>query len=141
MTTAPRQHFPEGTWFLVGAVVIALVVRFMKKPAVVVALLALAAIPGFVHVLAFRADAPAKRWASTEPIARTLNELHAKAPWPVTPVKVVREDDELFPLGRYAFPNRVDVIGTPLELELRGGVIGAQACREEHVRIICGSAP
>lgn len=141
VTNAPRQHFPHGMWFVVAALVIAVVVRVVKRPAVVAVLLGLAAVPGFVHVLALRADAPLRRGGSVEPIARTLSELHAAAPWPATPVKVTREDDELFPLGRYAFPNRVEVVGTPLEVELRGGPIGAQPCRQEHVRITCGSAP
>lgn len=140
VTSAPRAHFPQAAWWLGLAVIVAVVVRVVKRPAVVAGLLVLAALPGFVHVLALRADAPLKRPASTGAIGVTLGELQQRVPWPQSQVKVVREEDDvLFPLGRYALPSRPEVDGG-LELELGAGPLG-QACRQQEQRVSCGVAP
>lgn len=137
VTSAPRAHFPEAEVWLVVAVVVAVIVRFVKRPAVVATLLALGAIPGLVHVFALRADAPLKRRASAEAISSTLGSMQERVPWPRSQVSVVREDDVLFPLARYALPSR----GTgPLELDLRDGPLGP-VCRGEGQRVICGAGP
>ena len=138
VTSAPRAHFPEmGVWLAV-AVVVAVVVRVVKRPAVAVVLLLLGAIPGFVHVLALRADAPFTRAVMTESIRTTLGDLQTRVPWPQSRVQVVREEDDvLFPLGRYALPSRPVPDGGAIELELRGGPLG-QTCRQENQRVICG---
>lgn len=141
VTSAPRQHFPDATVMLAIALTAAVAVRWIKKPALVAALLLGASVPGFVHVLALRGDAPMKRGAAARAITTTLSELQTRLPWPQTSVKVVHEEDDvLFPLGRYALPSRKDPSGTPLELELGAGPLGS-TCREAHVRLICGGRP
>lgn len=141
VTTAPRAHFPQASWWLVVAVIVAVVTRVVKRPAVVAALLVVAAVPGFVHVLALRADAPLQRPAMTEAIGVTLRDLQQRVPWPAQQVKVVREEDDvLFPLGRYALPSRPEVSGAALELELGAGPFG-QVCRQQEQRVTCGVVP
>jgi len=142
VSSAPRAHFPQAAGWLALAVVVAVVVRVVKKPAVAVGLLALAAIPGLVHVLALRADAPLHRGAMAESIRVTLGDLQTRVPWPQSQVNVVHEEDDvLFPLGRYALPSRpVPDGGASIDLELRAGPLG-QTCRQEQQRVICGGGP
>ena len=140
VSSAPRAHFPEAAWCLALAVVTVVVVRVVKRPAVALVLLGLGAIPGLVHVLALRADAPIHRGVMTSAIRTTLDDLQTRVPWPQSQVKVVHEEDDvLFPLGRYALPSRPEPDGG-LELELRAGPLG-QPCRRENQRVICGGGP
>ena len=90
VTSAPRAHFPEAAWFLALAVIVAVVVRLVRRPVVTAAVLVVAAIPGFVHVLALRGDALLRRPAMADSIRTTLTDLQRRAPWPA--VTVVRED-------------------------------------------------
>lgn len=141
VTNAPREHFPDATVMLGIAVAVAVSARWIRKPAFVAALLLGASVPGFVHVLALRGDAPLNRGASTSAITTSLADLQRRLPWPQTSVKVVHEEDDvLFPLGRYALPSRPEPAGTPLELELGVGPLGS-TCREAHVRLVCGGRP
>lgn len=141
VTTAPRAHFPQAGLWLAVAVIVAVVVRVVKRPAVVAVLLVLGALPGLVHVLALRADAPLQRPAMTEAIGVTLGDLQQRVPWPQRQVKVVREEDDvLFPLGRYALPSRPEVSGAATELELGAGPLG-QVCRQREERVSCGVLP
>ncbi len=141
VTSAPRAHFPQAAWWLALAVVIAVVVRVVKRPAVVAGLLVLAALPGFVHLLALRADAPLQRAALTDAIGVTLNDLQQRVPWPRSQVKVVREEDDvLLPIGRYALPSRPEVSSPTIQLELGAGPLG-QVCRQEEQRVSCGARP
>ena len=132
VTSAPREHFPFGGVWLGLAVLVALIVRVVKRPLVLLALLIAGSLPGFVHLLVLRGDAPLKRWGLAGGIAATLDDLQRQVPWPQTQVSVVREDDALFPLGRYALPSRTT---GPLELELREG---EGTCRRAEPRVICG---
>ena len=134
VTSAPRAHFPHGGVWLGLAVLVALIVRVVKRPLVLFALLFLGALPGFAHLLLLRADAPLKRGGVAGSIKSTLDDVQHQVPWPQSQVSVVREDDTLFPLGRYALPSRTT---GPLELELRDG---EGACRREEQRVICGGA-
>ncbi len=137
VTSAPRAHFPHGDLWLALAFVVLVVARMLKRPALTVVLLLLAAVPGFIHVVALRGDAPMQRGALTSSIATSLQSMQTQVPWPQPQVWVVREDDLFFPLGRYALPNRT--VG-PIKVELRNGPLG-QGCREEAQRVICGSSP
>lgn len=138
VTSAPRAHFPQAGVWLAVAIVVAVVVRLVKRPVVAVALLVLGSLPGLVHVLALRADAPLARGAMTDSIKVTLGDLQTRVPWPQSQVTVVREEDDvLFPLGRYALPSRT---GGPLELVLGTGPVG-QGCRQEGQRVTCGGTP
>ena len=136
VTSAPRAHFPHGGLWLGLAFIVVVVARLLKRPALTVVLLLLAAVPGLIHVVVLRADAPVQRGALAASIATTLSSLQAQVPWPQRQVSVVREDDLFFPLGRYALPSRT--VG-PIEVELRNGPLG-HGCREEAQRVICGSA-
>ena len=141
VTTAPRAHFPDGVWFLALAVIVAVVVRLVKRPGIVAAVLVVAALPGVVHVLGLRGDAPLKRGAMAESIRVTLGDLQTRVPWPQSQVRVVREEDDvLFPLGRYALPSRNSGATIELELELGAGPLG-QACRQVSQRVTCGAGP
>jgi hypothetical protein len=135
VTSAPRAHFPHGALWLGLALVVALIVRVVKRPLVLLALLIAGALPGFAHLLVLRADAPLRRAALARSIESRLQDLQRHVPWPESQVSVVREDDALFPLGRYALPSRTS---GPLELELREG---EGACRKTEQRVICGGAP
>ncbi len=137
VTSAPRADFPHGGLWLALAFIVVVVARLLKRPALTVVLLLLGAVPGFIHVVALRADAPVHRGALTDSITRTLSSMQSQVPWPKSQVSVVREDDLLFPLGRYALPNRT--VG-PVEVELRDGPLGA-GCRQEAQRVICGAGP
>jgi hypothetical protein len=138
VTSAPRAHFPQAGLWLAVAIVVAVVVRLVRRPVVAVALLALGSLPGLVHVLALRADSPIKRGAMTDSIKVTLGDLQTRVPWPQSQVTVVREEDDvLFPLGRYALPSRT---GGPLELVIGAGPLG-QVCSHEGQRVTCGGAP
>lgn len=137
VTSAPRAHFPHGGLWLSVAFIVVVVARLLKRPALTVVLLLLAAVPGLIHVIALRGDAPVQRGALADSIASTLGSMQTQLAWPKREVSVVREDDLLFPLGRYALPNRT--VG-PLEVELRNGPLG-QGCREEAQRVICGAGP
>jgi len=97
------------------------------------------ALPGLAVVLWFRADAPVNRPEVARVIERDLGQLQAAVPWPMTPVNVVREDDDvLFPLGRYA-------LADPSERAARrdaAGVVGSQlgaGCRTEANQVVCGA--
>lgn len=138
VTSAPRAHFPQAGAWLAVAIVVVVVVRWVKRPVVAVVLLALGSLPGLVHVLALRADSPLERGAMTDSIKVTLDDLQTRVPWPQSRVTVVREEDDvLFPLGRYALPSRT---GGPLELVIGAGPVG-QACRQERQRVTCGVVP
>ena len=138
VTSAPRAHFPQAGAWLAAAIIVAVVVRLVKRPVVAVALLAIGSLPGLVHVLALRADSPIRRGALTDSIRVTLGDLQRRVPWPQSQVTVVREEDDvLFPLGRYALPSRT---GGPLELVIGAGPLG-QVCRQESQRVICGGTP
>jgi hypothetical protein len=135
VTSAPRAHFPHGGWWLGLALVVALIVRVVKRPLILLGMLVAGAIPGLVHLLVLRADAPLQRFELAGSISTTLDDVQHHAPWPQTQVSIIREDDALFPLGRYAFPSRK---GGPLEVELRAGV---GTCRQETpLKLICGGA-
>lgn len=141
VTNASRQHFPDATLMLAIAAVVAVAVRWIRRPALVAALLLGASIPGFVHVLALRGDAPLARPKAAAAITTTVSDLQAKVPWPGTPVKVVHEEDDvLFPLGRYAVPGRVEPQGAAVELELGLGLLGS-TCVEQPPRVTCGARP
>ncbi len=141
VTNAPRQHFPDATLMLAIAATAAVATRWRRKPALVAALLLGASIPGFVHVLALRGDAPLERPRAAAVIRTTLSELQARAPWPRTPVRVVHEEDDvLFPLGRYAVPGRLEPLGPAVELELGLGPLGT-TCVEQPPRVVCGGRP
>ena len=134
VTSAPRAHFPQGGWWLGLAILVALIVRVVKRPLILLGMLVVGSIPGFVHLLVLRADAPLKRGEMAGAIKTTLEDLQQHAPWPQSQVSVVREDDTMFPLGRYALPSRG---AGSLEVELRDGV---GVCRVETQRVICGGA-
>lgn len=138
VTSAPRAHFPHAGIFIAIALVVAVIFRVVKRPRILFALLAAGALPGAVHVLVLRGDAPLRRGGMAEAVRVTLRDLQNRVPWPGSKVSVVREDDDvLFPLGRYALPSRNT---GPVELELRSGVLG-QVCRAEAQRVICGGGP
>ncbi|MDP1823931.1 MAG: hypothetical protein Q8L48_11840 [Archangium sp.] len=138
VTSAPRAHFPQAGLWLAVAIAVAVVVRLVRRPAVAVALLALGSLPGLVHVLVLRADAPFARVAMTDSIKVTLDDLQTRVPWPQSQVTVVREEDDvLFPLGRYALPSRTR---GPLELVIGAGPMG-QTCQRESQRVTCGVTP
>lgn len=132
VTSAPRGHFPYGGVWIGVAIFVALIVRVVKRPLVLLALLFAGALPGFLHVLVLRADAPLKRGGLAASIKATLDDVQHHVPWPQSQVSVVREDDSLFPVGRYALPSRNS---GPLELELRDG---EGVCRQVEQRVICG---
>jgi hypothetical protein len=132
MTSAPRAHFPHAGWALGLALGVALIVRLVKRPLILLGLLVVGSTPGFVHLLVLRADAPSKRWQLAGAIRTTLDDLQRAAPWPHGQVSVVREDDSVFPLGRYALPSRG---AGAIEVELRDG---EGVCRVEATRVICG---
>ncbi len=143
VTSAPRQHFPDAG-LSAGIAAVALVIALLtlrrrRGTALILGALLVAAVPGAVHVLVMRADAPLKRGGLTTTVTGTLTELQARAPWPGAGVQVVREDDDvLFPLTRYAVPTRASSAG--VMLEVRGSALAAQ-CREEAGRQICGAGP
>jgi hypothetical protein len=141
----PRRQFPHATAsLLLGALALALTVTLLRKRSkAVLAALTLTALPGLAWVLVLRADAPAKRGSVAADIASTLEDLRAHAPWPGTPVRIVREDDDvLFPLGRYAMPSRpASPHPSPeVQLELRGDRLG-EPCRTDAAsgHVICGA--
>lgn len=143
VTSAPRAHFPLGGLWLGLAIVVAVAARWVKKPTLAVAFLIAGGLPGLVHVLVLRADAPLARGAMTASIGTTLGELQTRVPWPASQVVVVREDDDvLFPIGRYALPSRSSRAESRdagvIELELRGGPLGS-ACRQDAQRVTCGA--
>jgi hypothetical protein len=141
VTREAREHFPSAGLSLGVSVVVLLVAAVVLRRGprwLVLVVLGLAALPGLVHVLALRADAPAGRGAVAGTIAGNLADLQARAPWPG--VTLVREDDDvMFPLTRYAVPGRARVDGG-VELETRGAKLG-EPCRVEGARVICGAGP
>lgn len=140
VTSASRAHFPEGGAFLVVALVVAVLARVVKRPAVLSGVLLIAVLPGLVHVLVLRADAPLKRGAMTDSIGVTLADLQTRAPWPQSQAQVIREEDDvLFPLGRYALPSR-PVVDGGIAVELLAGPVG-QPCRLEGQLVTCGVRP
>jgi hypothetical protein len=141
---APRQHFPSAQSSAVVAVVAALVaLAFLKRrPAVVLLVLLVAAIPGLVSLLVLRADAPTRRGGLATVIEARVTELKARARWPSGAVRVVREEDDVwFPLGRYALPGRPTPLGPAVELELVGASLG-EGCRDDATsgHVVCGAA-
>lgn len=142
VTQAPRQHFPHAAQefsVAVLAVLVALVLRRVASRWVPVLLVALA-VPGFLHVFAWRGDAPGKRSELSREVRETMAEFARVAPWPSARVNVTyEEDDVLFPLLRYARPTRevfdggtaLEVVGTNLQM----------TCAEKAVRIVCGDTP
>lgn len=145
VTRAPREHFPQlglSVALAVAAVVIGLFLVRRRARGALLVVLALAAVPGLVQVLALRADAPVSRVELGRTIATTLADLQQHAPWPVHPVAVVREDDDvMFPLTRYAVPARLEAPPAgAIELETRGARLGVR-CRVEGARNICGDGP
>jgi hypothetical protein len=141
---APRLHFPHATPALVLCTCIliaSLVVLRMKRfRLAVLAGLVLAAIPGGFAVLALRADAPALRGELADHVTTSLSDLRRVAPWPQHQARVVFDDgDVLFPLGRYAWPNRPD---GGVEVELRGSALQSRCARDEHSgHVVCGARP
>ncbi len=105
----------------------------------VVSILMLGALPGLMHVFAFRADAPLKRPEMAMAISATLKSLMALAPWPSSNARVLREDDAFFPLGRYAIPSRELKPTKRIDVELRTGALG-MPCHERDETVVCGSA-
>lgn len=143
VTGAPRQHFAHAAEALaVMGVVLVATLLFQRRAVarwLLPVLLVIAALPGVFEVLIERADAPLRRPHLASTIQTTLGELDRHARWP-GPVRVTREDDLLFPLGRYVVPTR-PTFGTPaLDLELRGDRVEV-TCRTEAARIVCGAAP
>lgn len=141
VSAASRAHFPDAALYFGLALVVLVVARALpRRPWVALGLLVLGAVPGLVHVLAFRADAPLARPAFAGLIRQRVDELKARAPWPGQ-VQVVREEDDVFfPLGRYALPSRPVVDGGVL-LELGSGPLDGPPCRERAGRISCGVVP
>ncbi|MDP3505301.1 MAG: hypothetical protein Q8S33_33490 [Myxococcales bacterium] len=141
---APRQHFPDAALSLaLGAVVFlaSLIVLRTKRfrPALLAALL-FASVPGGIAVFALRADAPVQRRGLAEAVTSSLADVQRVAPWPQQPAQVVLDDgDVLFPLGRYAWPNRPDA---GVEVELRGSVLRSNCARDEASgHVVCGARP
>lgn len=146
VTGAPRKHFPEAAPGLglsaVALVVTVVVLRTRWARVALPALMLLAAVPGAVEVLGRRADAPGRRASLATLVRVGLSDLEQVASWPATPVKVVRDDDDvLFPLARYAWPSRPAVDGG-VEVELRGSAL-TTACRRDALtgRTVCGVGP
>jgi len=141
---APRQHFPDATLSLVlGAVVLVASLAVLRttrfRPALLAALL-VASIPGGLAVFVLRADAPVQRRALTDAVTTSLADVQRVAPWPEHQARVVLDDgDVLFPLGRYAWPNRPDA---GLEVELRGNVLRTNCARDgASGHVVCGARP
>ncbi len=98
--------------------------------------LVFAAIPGLVHVLWLRGDAPLLRPHTAQTIHSTLDALQRLAPWP-EPIAVTHEDDDvMFPLARYAVPTRSPAHGDARQLETYGATL-LQGCRTEGLKTIC----
>jgi hypothetical protein len=141
---APRQHFPDAPLSLgLGAVIfLASLVGLRTKrfrPALLAALL-VASGPGGIAVLVLRADAPMQRRALTDAVTASLTDVQRVAPWPQQQAQVVLDDgDVLFPLGRYAWPNRPDA---GVEVELRGSVLQSNCARDDASgHVVCGARP
>ena len=146
MSGAPRQHFPEARvsagLALLAALLFLVLLRRHRRGAVL-GLLVAGALPGLYCLVVLRGDAPTRRPALAAAIGATLTGLEARAPWPSAKVRVVREDDDvLFPLGRYALPERRTDEGPAVELELRGALLG-QGCHEDEAtgHVVCGAGP
>ncbi len=140
VTHAPRHHFPDMgvSWVLLGITIIATLSTKRRGRWLLPVLLFAASVPGLMHVLVLRADAPLRRGALARQVEGTLTEIERVAKWP-KPVHVARDDDDvLFPLGRYAVPTRTQAGPGVQELELRGTVLSAQ-CRGEQPAV-CGEA-
>lgn len=130
VTRASREGFPESSLsFGIAAVaLIAAIVLVRRAPKWLPLVVFAPAALGLFHVFLERGDAPMHRGAAAAPITATIEALEKNAPWPIFPVTVVREEDDVtFPLSRYAVPVRapvdggvhLGVIGTSLPLECR----------------------
>lgn len=136
VTRASREGFPEATLSLglFGAALIIAIVLVRRAPKWLPVILFAPAALGLFHVFVARGDAPASRGATAAPIKSSIEAIQAAAPWPIVPITVVRdEDDVTFPLSRYAVPVRPpSTIGVQLgvmgsALPLRCSVTGAVA--------------
>jgi hypothetical protein len=143
---APRLHFPDATVGLVAGAVVLVVtlvsLRVRRAKVVLPVVLLLAALPGAVHVLVRRADAPGQRATLATRVVVGVEDLARVAPWPDAMVRVVRDDDDvLFPLARYAWPSR-PAVDAGVEVELRGGLL-TTACRRDATtgHVVCGVGP
>jgi hypothetical protein len=145
-TGAPRAHFPSAPLALgVSALAVVAAVLLLRRRAfnTLSAALVLAAVPGALAVLGWRADAPLRRPALSAAVREQLAVLERSAPWPDGGVVVVREDDDvLFPLGRYAVPSRPAPPTPAVKLELRGAVLRS-LCVEDAAsgHRVCGVGP
>lgn len=144
VTRAPRAQFPLGGELLVLALVAGVALRFSRvghRRTLLGLSMALAAIPGWIHVLGKRADAPVRRFATAGRVEHTLSDLKQRLDWPRRSWKMVHEEDDvLFPLGRYALPSRPASSGLSRNVELWHGPLG-EACREEAFTVVCGVRP
>lgn len=144
---APRLHFPHAVESLLAsgvalAVVAVLLRQKARRPLAVAALLALAAIPGVVTVVALRADSPLRRAEMASTIRTSLETLKSEMPWPQTAVQVVHEDDDVLdPLLTYTLPTRPDVEAGALKLQMHGTRLKVLCRREDPVHLFCESAP
>ena len=141
VTGAPRAQFPHGPEMFGVAIVVAwglwaLQRRRLGRGAAIVMILA--AVPGLFQVLHTRADSPSRRSEMAAAIQVTLSDLQTRVPWPKVRPRIVREEDDvLFPLGRYALPERLSTKLGPEELELLHGPLG-KPCVQEGLRTVCG---
>ncbi len=145
VTPAPRLGFPDAGVCLGLAVLVAVATLALRRRPfakwVLPALLLLAAVPGMVHVVGLRADAPLERPVLAAKIEHTLDALQHAAPWP-RPVHVAREEDDvLYPFVRYAVPSRSESAPGVIELEVAGEHVPAE-CRVEAPsgRVFCGDS-
>jgi hypothetical protein len=145
-TGAPRAHFPSAPLALgLSAVAVVAAVVLLRRQAfkALSAALVLAAVPGALAVLGWRADAPLRRPALAAAVREELELLKRSAPWPDGGVVVLREDDDvLFPLARYAMPSRPVPAAPAVQLELRGAVLRS-ACVDDAAsgHRVCGVGP
>lgn len=146
VTPAPRHAFPDaGVSLGLAVLVVVATLALRRRPFTTWALpvlLLLAAVPGLVHVVALRADAPLARPVLAAKVDQTLDAMQHAVPWP-RPVHVAREEDDvLYPFVRYAVPSRSDSAPGVIELEVAGEHLPAK-CRVEAPsgRVFCGDAP
>lgn len=144
VTRASREGFPEAplSLGLAGAALVLTVFVVRRAPKWLPLILFAPAAFGLGHVFVARGDAPAHRRQIAAPIAKSLEALQTAAPWPIVPISIVREDDDVtFPLSRYAVPTRPPVDGgvqlsvqgasLPLGCQPSGAVVG---CAPEPAR-------
>jgi hypothetical protein len=143
VTRASREQFPDAglsaavavTGVLLGAVLVRRAPRWLPL------LAALPATLGLWEVWVHRLDAPAHRAVPAEVLADSVATLRSAAPWPLVPVEVVKEgDDVTFPLSRYAVPER-SAKGALLRLEVDGRTLPLSCRDEPGGRVVCGGPP